>query len=48
MLNTELSLNKKHVGDHEHLKIERNALKGERDVAVIELDFTKNYYIQLC
>ena len=41
----ELSFKKKHVGNYEPLQIERNTLKGERDAAVIELDFTRKYYI---
>ena len=47
-LKVELSFNKKHVGNYERLQIERNTLKGERDAAVIELDFTKKYYIPFC
>ena len=47
-LKEELSFNKKHVGNHERLQIERNALKGERGAVVIELDFTKKHCIQFC
>ena len=34
------------AGDHELLQIERNALKGESDVAVVALDFFKKCCIQ--
>ena len=48
-LKAALSSKKKHVVNYERFQIERNALKVERDVDFIGLDFTsKKNYIQFC
>ena len=36
------------MGNYDRFQIERNALKGERDAAVIELDFAEKHCTQAC
>ena len=45
-LKSELSSNKKRVGNCEHLQNERHTLKGETSLVLIKLDFTNEHYAQ--